>query len=71
MFFAPRQEVIDDFMKITGNKAFASNIEELVYDARLFWSYLDGHGTFVRYGGCDLLSEAFILVYQGYLNLAS
>lgn len=37
VYFAPRQEVIDVFLKITGNEAFTSNIEELVYDARLFW----------------------------------
>ena len=41
VYFAPRQDVIDVFLEITGNAAFASNIEEMVYDARLFWSHLE------------------------------
>ena len=41
VYFAPRQDVIEIFLEITGNRAFASNIEEMVYDARLFWSYLE------------------------------
>ena len=41
VYFAPRRDVIEVFLEITGNTAFASNIEEMVYDARLFWSYLE------------------------------
>lgn len=36
IYFTPRKEVIDLFLKIVGDEAFASNIEELVYDSRLF-----------------------------------
>ena len=36
-YFAPQQEILDLFAKITSDKAFASNVEELIYDARLFW----------------------------------
>ena len=41
VYFAPRRDIMDVFLEITGNTAFASNIEEMVYDARLFWSYLE------------------------------
>ncbi|KAL8826424.1 MAG: hypothetical protein Q9191_003812 [Dirinaria sp. TL-2023a] len=41
VYFAPRYEVMDVFTNITQNPAFASNIEELVYDARLFWGYME------------------------------
>lgn len=38
VYFAPRCEVMNHFTAITQNKVFAHNIEELVYDARLFWA---------------------------------
>jgi len=41
VYFAPRQEVIDVLLEITKNEAFSSNVEELVYDARLFWRRLE------------------------------
>ena len=47
VYFAPRRDVIEVFLEITGNEAFASNIEEMVYDARLFWSYLQDPHIYV------------------------
>lgn len=40
IYFAPRKELLDVFIAITQNAAFASNVEVLVYDARLFWPYV-------------------------------
>lgn len=41
IYFTPRKEVIEIFLKIVGNEAFASNIEELIYDSRLFADRMD------------------------------
>ena len=38
VYFAPRKDLMSVFQAITGNPAFAVNITELVYDARMFWS---------------------------------
>ena len=39
---------MDIFGKITSNPAFASNIEELVYDARLYWGHMTEYGMYAR-----------------------
>jgi len=60
VYFAPRQEVIDVFLKITGNEAFTSNIEELVYDARLFWRRFEDPQVYTdayNYGFSDTYPE--------------
>ena len=36
------------FGEITSNPAFASNIRELVYDARLYWGYMTEYGMYAR-----------------------
>ena len=40
VYFAPRPDAIELLVKIVENPTFATNIDELVYDARLFWRYL-------------------------------
>lgn len=40
------------FISITSEPAFASSVQELVYDGRLFWQYLtdpDAHGDMYRH----------------------
>ncbi|KAL8789707.1 MAG: hypothetical protein Q9195_006704 [Heterodermia aff. obscurata] len=41
--------MIDVFVKITSREAFASNVEEMVYDARLFWSYLEDPANYEKW----------------------
>ncbi len=57
VYFAPRQEVIDVFLEITKNEAFTSNIEELVYDAHLFWRRLQSSPNAYPENGIDDLRE--------------
>ena len=47
-YFAPQQEILDLFAKITSDKAFASNVKELIYDARLFWRRFEDPAVFKR-----------------------
>ena len=48
VYFAPRKEIMGIFGEITSNPAFASNIRELVYDARLYWGYMTEYGMYAR-----------------------
>ena len=51
IFFAPHKAIMAIFSKITHEPAFAVGVEELVYDARLFWpdmTELDAYATIYR-----------------------
>ena len=48
VYFAPRKDIMDIFGKVTSNPAFASNIKELVYDARLYWGHMTEYGMYAR-----------------------
>ncbi|KAG6986640.1 hypothetical protein G7Y79_00075g099120 [Physcia stellaris] len=39
LYFAPRKDVMKEFTEITNKPAFAANVTEVVYDARMFWSH--------------------------------
>ncbi|KAI4249406.1 MAG: hypothetical protein LQ352_005661 [Teloschistes flavicans] len=41
IYFAPRYEVMQVFTNITQNTDFASNVDTIIYDARLFWRYME------------------------------
>ncbi|KAL8776348.1 MAG: hypothetical protein Q9194_003200 [Teloschistes cf. exilis] len=41
IYFTPRDAIMQVFTEITQNAAFASNVETLVYDARLFWRHME------------------------------
>jgi len=52
VYFAPHHDIMEVFMSITSEPAFASSVQELVYDGRLFWQYLtdpDAHGDMYRH----------------------
>lgn len=39
LYFAPREDIMKEFTEITNKPAFAANVTEIVYDARMFWSH--------------------------------
>ena len=48
IYFAPRRSSMELFKSITENPAFASNITELIYDARLFWGYMTDYKVYAK-----------------------
>ena len=48
VYFTPCKAIMEIFGKITSNPAFASNIEELVYDARLYWGHMTEYANYAR-----------------------
>ena len=40
LYFAPRHDLMDIFKSITEKPAFAANVTEIVYDARMFWNHM-------------------------------
>lgn len=57
VYFAPRKDIMDIFATITSNPAFASNIRELVYDARLYWGHMTEYDMYARAYECGYVSE--------------
>lgn len=58
LFFAPRKEVISVFTNVAQIPALAAGVRELVYDARLFWRYLDSSEAYN-----DAFDDAFPRAY--------
>ena len=42
IYFAPQKDMMEIFVRITSEPAFAIGVTELVYDARVFWRFLTG-----------------------------
>lgn len=70
VYFAPHHNIMDVFISVTSEPAFASGVKELVYDGRLFWQYLidpDAHCDMYRHAarpteekGYDEESNSFV-----------